>query len=254
MGNQMFQYAFGKLLEKNREVKVLFICSKDDFRLRGFQKLHFIDSSNYFISLIYRIILKTRFRYIEFHSCLEEVSINRIPNYSLVSGYFQSSALFEQNREFIRSLFKISPCQILKKSNDCTVHIRRGDYLNTVFSEIDSHAYIPADWFYRQIYYIIYKYSYFNKVIVVGDDPDYLREFCACENFNLASFHEGAMSDFVQLMTSKFLIISNSSFAWWAAFLNVHEQAVIIAPKYWVGVHVNIEYPKGIMNKSFQWR
>ena len=82
----------------------------------------------------------------------------------------------------------------------------------------------------------------------------YARELLSDTGLELIAFQGDAISDFIQLMTSSYLIISNSSFAWWAAFLNVHENPIIIAPKNWVGYHVNLEYPKGIMNQSFLWR
>ena len=251
-GNQMFQYAFGKILENVRNIPVYFICKKSDFRLYGFDGIRFIDSSSRLLIFVERYICKFNFRYQEFHSCLEEVNLNSISNYSYVSGYFQSSELFEENRAFVKSLFKISSNNLFQ-SNDCITHIRRGDYLTTIFAEINSNAVIPEEWFMDQLQYVKNEFSPDNFQ-VVGDDGNHLEDFCNKLEWDASALIQSPMEDFVKLMTSKYLIISNSSFAWWAAFLNIHEDAVIIAPKNWVGFHVGIEYPKGIMNSRFIWR
>ncbi|WP_051316174.1 alpha-1,2-fucosyltransferase [Algoriphagus vanfongensis] len=252
MGNQMFQYAFGKLLEEKRKVPVYFICKVSEFRLNGFAGINYINSSNKFISLFERFFLRYRLRYKEFHSCLEEIDLNAISNFSYVSGYFQSSKVFEENRDFVKSLFKVSLTRFFA-SNDCVTHIRRGDYLTTIFAEINSNAVVPEEWFVNQLNYIKKEYSPENFK-VVGDDGNYLKYFCKKLELDTSALIQSPMEDFVKLMTSKYLIISNSSFAWWAAFLNIHEDAVIIAPRNWVGFHVGIEYPKGIMNSRFIWR
>lgn len=249
----MFQYAFGKILEKDRNIPVYFICKKSEFKLDGFDGIRFIDSSSSrLLKIVERYICKFNFRYQEFHSCLEEVDLNSISNFSYVSGYFQSSKLFEENRDFVKSLFKISLFRHLQ-SNDCVTHIRRGDYLTTIFSEINSNAIIPEEWFKDQLQNVKKEFSPDNFQ-VVGDDAIYLRDFSNGFEFVVSSVIQSPMEDFVKLMTSKYLIISNSSFAWWAAFLNIHVDAIVIAPKNWVGFHVGIEYPKGIMNSRFIWK
>jgi hypothetical protein len=249
-GNQMFQYAFGKLVEKERGIRVIFVCDKSEFRLGGFDGVDFVDSSRFLLSWFFKLLQRYRFQ--EFYSCMEEVSIYSISNYSLTVGYFQSSKLLAANRSFVRSLFKISTCTI-SKSNDCVLHIRRGDYLTTLFEEIGSHAVIPKDWFISQIEYIDLKFP-ITRFLVVGDDADCLDEFCQGCPIEIFPLKQEPMKDFIKLMSSKYLIISNSSFAWWAAFLNIHEDGVVIAPLNWVGYHVGQEYPKGIMNSHFLWK
>lgn len=252
MGNQMFQYAFGKILEKEKKYPVYFICRKYEFMLTGFDDIQFIDSSSRILSFIERFIFRFKFRYFQFHSCLEEVNLDSISNFTVVSGYFQSSKLFEENRNFVKGLFKISTFKLFK-SHDCVIHIRGGDYLTTVFKEINTHAVIPEVWFKEQLRFLKNEYLP-NYIHVVGDDASYLRDCCSHLEFEVMQVIQSPMEDFVKLMTSRYLIISNSSFAWWAAFLNIHEDPIIIAPKNWVGFHVGKEYPKGIMNSNFLWR
>jgi len=48
------------------------------------------------------------------------------------------------------------------------------------------------------------------------------------------------------------LILANSTFSWWGAYLNPNNP-VVFAPKYWLGFKVNLEYPKGIMSVDWNW-
>lgn len=252
MGNQMFQYAFGRLVEKERNVNVYFLCKKKDFKLNGFEGINYIELSCNFISFCFRISKKFKLRYYEFLSCLNEISIYSIPNYSLIVGYFQSSTLIDQNKSFVKELFKPKNFEGLN-SKVCTVHIRRGDYLTTFFHEINSSALLPEDWFLNQIRFIADKYPTV-RFRLIGDDKDFLYSFAIKISDLVECYSGNEMDDFCKLIQSKYLIISNSSFAWWGAFLNINEDVVVIAPKNWVGFSRGIEYPKGIMTSEFLWR
>lgn len=248
----MFQYAFAKLLEEQRKIPVYFICKKSDFKLSCFDNVNFIDITLKRFNFIFNIIIRCNFRYLKFHSCLGEIEVNSISNFTLVSGYFQSSRIFEENRNFLRNLFGISnfvSCDL----NKCIIHVRGGDYLTTIFEEINSNAILSVDWFKSQMEYL-YNINPNLKFVAVSDDSNYLKRLFLNDPIQILPTNHNSFEDFIQLMSSKYLIISNSSFAWWAAFLNIHEDAVIIAPKNWVGFNVNKEYPKGIMTSRFLWK
>ena len=54
----------------------------------------------------------------------------------------------------------------------------------------------------------------------------------------------------MQLMSACMVnIIANSSFSWWAAYLNIHDNAVIIAPRKWTNadVHFNRQLDSWIL-------
>ena len=71
-----------------------------------------------------------------------------------------------------------------------------------------------------------------EKFLIFSDDPDW----CASkfQGDNVQVMQKGnEIEDFNLLASCKHQIIANSSFSWWAAFLNPNETKKVIAPKSW---------------------
>ena len=66
------------------------------------------------------------------------------------------------------------------------------------------------------------------KFLIITDDPSTAIEYIG----NFQCLHIDIGFDFYTINKSKYVILSNSSFGWWAAWLNVNSN-LIIAPKYW---------------------
>lgn len=67
------------------------------------------------------------------------------------------------------------------------------------------------------------------KFVIISDDPDCARFYMP---FEIPCYHLDIGFDFYVVNQAKWLIISNSSFGWWAAWLNKNSN-LTIAPKYW---------------------
>lgn len=140
-------------------------------------------------------------------------------------GYFQTEKYFDQEK--VRKWFKLKPSMesdqlILKYPIEeyCYIHLRGGD-----FNLIPDYSYsLPREYFYRAIKKINEEKS-ISKFIVITDDVKYGHEcFPQYEILN-----NNILTDFNLINKAKYLIISNSSFAWWATWLN--ENNYVIAPK-----------------------
>ena len=77
----------------------------------------------------------------------------------------------------------------------------------------------------------------FNKFIVITDDENTARQYIGDYPYH----HVDVGFDFYVVNQSKYLILSNSSFGWWAGWLN-QKTKITIAPKYWSQHNVSDGY------------
>lgn len=72
-----------------------------------------------------------------------------------------------------------------------------------------------------------------EKFVVFSDDPDWCKEKFKNNPDVQVMDRSDEISDFNLLASCKHQIIANSSFSWWAAFLNPNETKKVIAPLQW---------------------
>lgn len=144
-----------------------------------------------------------------------------------VSGFFQSEKnfpdreVFKFRSGFIRSLKEKWPSIFTKKT--LGVHIRRGDYVgNPNYVNLHPGWYISAmlkhfpDWEHRNI-------------VIFSDDLDYAKVHFGC--LGNAFFPEGKDIECLGLMSlCNDLIISNSSYGWWGAYLAEKSGSRVVRP------------------------
>lgn len=152
-------------------------------------------------------------------------------------GYFQWPQYFEKSHDLIRSVLRVNPKLVaivqrrfpeLVTQKSVAIHVRRGDYveLQHIYNVLGIEYYLKA-----------LDYVDFDHVYIVSDD----NSWCETElsprirsSHTISDFHDELL-DFTLLYLSDSLIISSSSFSWWAAFLKeAHfpsENRTIVAPK-----------------------
>lgn len=167
--------------------------------------------------------------------------IPKIEGNVILNGYFQSEKYFKDYSEDIKKLFSY-PKEIAEKIlnklvdsgiysshiNTCSIHIRRGDYLN-------SPNHHPAQ---NMNYYMkaIKKMPKDSVFIVFSDDI----EWCKSNFPDLPEkfkFIEGGkdFEDLFMMSMCKNNIICNSTFSWWAAWLNNNPNKTVVVPEKWFG-------------------
>ena len=156
-----------------------------------------------------------------------------------IVGYFQSEKYFFHNEKIIKDLFSIdteSERLIERKYGDVlkekpvSVHIRRGDYL----SSGGAHPTCTREYYNNAFSLFPPDTSY----LFFSDDISWCKENFTGDNYHFSEKNE----DFIDLyLMSKCShnIIANSSFSWWAAWLNNNTSKRVISPKNWFGANLN---------------
>lgn len=159
---------------------------------------------------------------------------NSIPYFKenlILLGYFQSYKYFAKYKKDIVDFFDFSidhpHKQILLNENTCSIHVRRGDYLNLP----DYHPTQDISYYIKAIEMLDKNTVFF----IMSDDIDW-----CYENFNSKNFDRKrrfifldnykSFEDFYLARNCTNNIISNSTFSWWSAWLNKNPSKKIICP------------------------
>jgi len=251
-GNQLFQYAFGLNLEATHKLRVGYdIEFYQQPQCIAHNRLHLIDYG-FNISLAtgrpkaYRRARRLKRLPLRLQQKLLGLAYVKCPATSYVpvrvmphgltyyAGLWQSPKYFEPITDQVRSsirarLIAASGASLDKKKHTVGFHVRRGDYLaHTQSCNLDYQAYLSAalakltaetetsDWL----------------VSVYSDDPDWCEANLSAPNLEI-NRGVGMLDDLLGLMQCEHKIISNSSFAWWAAFLGETGGSLVFAPQQW---------------------
>lgn len=146
-----------------------------------------------------------------------------------LEGYFQSEKYFAAYRQEIFKAFGFKYHN--SPEHTVAIHVRRGNYL----SKPDYHPVITENYLTKAIGYF-YERGYINFLVFSDDIP-------WCENFFSTivvcnfTYSKGwsDVNDLVRASYCEHIIGSNSSFSWWAHYLNQNPDKIAIFPATWFG-------------------
>lgn len=116
---------------------------------------------------------------------------------------------------------KLKELNITLDDNTCVINFRGGEYRG-VPNLILNHNYWK-----NSINHML-SINPNMKFIIITDDPPFAVSYIG----NYSCYHIDIGFDFYAINKSKYVILSNSSFGWWASWLS-QSSNLIIAPKYW---------------------
>ena len=265
LGNQMFQYAFGRALHAmNPQLDLLFDLSwfeakslHSGFELEHIFKLELPRASKHVVEnlgfygytcasrLCRRLLVKTsevrEAKADQFRYNLRYLKLKK--NDALYTGYwqcFEYISLIENLFPIIFSFPKIDSSSyhnlklieeiIRAGQRSVSIHVRRGDYQ----SHTDLRGICGASYYTRSIDYI---YSIVTDPVffVFSDEPEWARANLDIGHGFFVDWNVGNDSyrDMQLMSLCAHNIIANSTFSWWGALLNRSDRKVVICPTNW---------------------
>lgn len=156
-------------------------------------------------------------------------------------GYFQSEKYFREHKNLI--IETLTPrYESDPEDGLCGIHVRRGDYLNLK----DYHYNLNLDYYHRAMSEVNAK-----KYIIFSDDIKWCKSNFIGKQF---IFSEGKKEhEDLAIMAKKceHMIIANSSFSWWGAYLNKNQNKIVIAPKTWFGPELKGHDTKDLLPENW---
>ncbi len=254
LGNQMFQYGFGKSLEKMTHKKVIFYKHSEEY----YQKFIVNEKGENKEGAVVRkygldiFDLDIKFASdVQFESCEKKFDLKKDPfsfNPELFKkqksasyfGYFQNENYLTPARKQLEKDFtfpeikkddifnqnwlnKIRSCE-----NPVFIHIRLGDYVNLGWN-------LSIEYYKRAIEYIkehVKNPTFFVFGQGVSDfiKNDFLTDIPMEIIGETNSDNKEDWKDIVLMEECKHAIIANSTFSWWAAWLGKANNGIVTAP------------------------
>jgi hypothetical protein len=263
LGNQLFQYSYALNLSflNNTDIQIdTFSGFENDYYNREYVLYKFkipqnfinnsnLKGSNWFLEkmnrlldLLFRTYKNRKFLNEEgFHFNKKLLDIN-ITKKIYVEGYFQSFRYFENISNKLKELYKLKKkyktkdfFRLEKKINDSnsiSVHIR--DY-SIYKSSKDNLIYKSCSIEYYKRSIELLKNKINNPVFFIfTDNIDYAKSVFPFKDLNSINVSKLSDCEELTLMSScNHNIISNSTFSWWGAWLNLNFNKIVIGPEEW---------------------
>ena len=229
LGNTLFQIAnaYAYALEHNSEFELY-----DDLYIPCHHPSLDSYKDNIFSNIKISSVDGKFYRYNESSFCYNEIP--KFYENLILYGYFQSEKYFQKYENQIKDLFYFDSKLIetyskeLKQKN-CSIHVRRGDYLNLQ----NCHP-IQTLKYYKKAVSLFDKDTLF---FVFSNDIEWCKNKFTYENLGTNNFifidGNDCQDDLLLMSQCQNNIIANSSFSWWAAWLNNNLNKKIICPQNW---------------------
>ncbi len=271
LGNQMFQYAFARKLQivtgkqvyldtrfvnhedKKEKRKASWFVNQcgdreyglDNFRIRllraddtKLRKWAYLQQNNDIQYLLFYLSKNNMWfsRYVNEADFSSKGLLNSIHCPTYCEGYYFDLGLYDDIREILKKDFCLARSMklprvlktVLKQNNTVSLHIRKGDFSKIARDISQSEYYVKALELIKERvsnpYYLVF-----------SDDIQWVKNNIGI-NVPHMYVSELGFEDYQELTIMKHCkhnIIANSTFSYWAAYLNDNKQKIVISPKGW---------------------
>lgn len=256
LGNQLFQYSTAKALSIKKNALLLLDMSWFDQTGKK-DGLHYFSipdkiASNSELKPFYERGLLTKavqrlkpstkreiYREKFFHF---DPDLFKVNDTVFLKGIWQSEKYFIDHEDALRQVLTIKEEYVghlssikseLQSTNSISIHVRRGDYLTAVALDVLG---LQEKDYYKSAWSAITSKVTNAQAYFFSDDTKYVEEeLMPLIPGKILSRPEpdNYIEDFYLMSQCKHNIIANSSFSWWAAWLNNNPDKWVVAPKKW---------------------
>ena len=157
----------------------------------------------------------------------------KVKDSTLVYGNLQDESYFKKYKEQIKEWLKVKPeydCYEYSRENLCIINIRGGEYAS------NPELFLRREYWLNAMKEMKKKRADMEFMVVTDDVADAKRILP-----EVPAFHFELSKDYSVIKNAHYLILSNSSFAFFPAFTS-ETVKYIIAPKYWARHNVSDGY------------
>jgi len=203
LGNNLFQYALGRILAEDL-----------GYRLKSPAISHFHRTTDEIHGASYENPVEI----LTDENCdLQRVLANRSPRKIVLDGYFQDWRFYRPYRERIRDWFSLDSIVCEKPgADDVVVQVRRTDYVRIGWA-------LPFSYYQTAIEKLLPRNG---RLIIATDDPadPFFRRF---RRWRPTFLKGGIMETMASMAAAQRVIMSQSTFAWWPTFLSRLDQSIV---------------------------
>lgn len=260
LGNQMFQYAFGRAIaiKNNTNLKLHFVnalfntqrpyelnvfnisadlATKQDLNKYGIVENKALNRILYLLDERLGIqfnnhIITQKYPYLWDQKYLS------IKNDTYLQGFWFGVKYFKEIEDIIRNEFTPKTelddknqklIEQMQKKNSVSVHVRRGDLVSSNRND----KFIGLD-YYIKVYDSLKKRVQNPTFFIFSDDIEWCRHNLSklAQNSIYVDHNKGFNSykDLLLMAHCKHNVVANSSFSWWGSWLNINSNKIVISP------------------------
>ncbi len=165
----------------------------------------------------------------------------KLPDNSYLIGYWQTEKYFADSRDIILKDFSFKQpakgknaelLNQIKNSESISIHVRRGDYVTNKHAS-KFHGTKELSYYNTALSHFL-KQTNNPTLFVFSDEPEWCKNNLKFKQKTVyVEGNKKGYEDMRLMMNCRHNIIANSSFSWWAAWLNQNPDKLVAAPKQW---------------------
>ncbi len=265
LANQMFQYAAGKALARRLGAALAFdgYSSRRDTKhlplvlgsfnlqapLTSFDK-SWLDRQRVKIARRFNVGRMRGLKLVVEHGFDYDTRFEQIQDSCYLVGGWQSFRYFtsiadELIRDFsfkgtLSAPARQAEAMIQSEPNTIGIHVRRGDYVGNPRT-LARHGICDVDYYRRALAAVSMNFDVVTPVIF-SDDIDCAKKELSCLGGGHYVAGTSPEEDLHLMSLCQHNIIANSTFSWWAAWLNLNPDKRVVAPQQWFGPKLRLKH------------